>query len=555
MKHLFVLLFPILSIAIACTRHDTAKNEAANDLPSLLLTLPPGQYESILKDKKLKVGACALLHSADNDTMYDGDLAYVKTRGNQTWEVEKKAYTIELPVKTRLLGLYKSRTFVLLANALDESHIRNAVSFDLARLMSLPTPAYAFLKLYVNGEYKGLYQMTNKVKIERHTLNITDLGKSNKQANPRRLEDYEAFEHIGNLSTVCRGFRLENDPADITGGYLLEYGNGNESAFVSNAGDVVGIRSPKYASVKQVRYISDLYNQFESALLAKDGTNPHTGSHYSEYIDTESFARYYLLNEIVLNHDGGMHSFYMYKDSDSINPKLYAGPAWDFDKSLASPYWENDVLVHNEIFIGAPFGKDTRHHTRGILFHLMQHEDFQNLVNELYINNIYKLCKDYLDSGRIDSLSRALEQEAEKDNLLWGRRKSNTYHDAVAMVKDFLGDRIEFLSWYYATPEEKKVPVSYKTSHSYGMYFHREINMYYPLDTPIYPPASLWPYFFIYNNTPVAELYYEGTDSIVKPGTVFRSPKKLELRARKPTWKEVQARRVKKKLSKLANLF
>lgn len=137
---------------------------------------------------------------------------------------------------------------------------------------------------------------------------------------------------------------------------------------VSDAGDMLGIRSPKYASVNELDYISCFYNQMEAAVLSEDGINPTTQRHYSEYIDMESFARYYLLNEIVLNHDGGMHSLYMYKDSDSIDPKLHAGPAWDFDKSLASPYWENDVLVHNEIFIGVPFGKENRHHTRGLLF-------------------------------------------------------------------------------------------------------------------------------------------------------------------------------------------
>lgn len=543
------MLLLALIVGSSCARREKMDIETPSRLPSMHITLPKEEFAAILLDKELKVEANALFVSAENDTLYDGELDHIKTRGNQTFEPEKKSFTLKFPVKTRLLELYKSRSFVLLANALDESYIRNAISFDLARLMGLPAPHYAFLKLYVNGEYKGLYQLANKVEVNKHSLNITDLGKMNKEVNFKPLWEYERFSRVGNQTALRKGALLENDPYDITGGYLLEYGCGKiESVFVSDFGEVMGIRSPKYASPNEVSYIADLYNQMEAAVLSEDGINPHTGRHYSEYIDMESFARYYLLQEIVLNHDGGTNSFYMYKDSDSIDSKLYAGPAWDFDKALASPYWENDVLVHNEIFIGAPLGKVDANPRMSLLYQLMLHKDFQDVVKGLYLGEVAEICRDYLAKDEIGNLAQSLAAEAEKDESIYRRRQSADYAAAVAMIKRFLGDRVEFLSWYYSSSENDMVTVTYPRSYNYGLWFHREISIYYPTGESIYPPISLWPYFTVYNNTPVAELFYAGTDSIVKPGTVFRSPRKLELRSRKPTWKEVQMRRVKKKL-------
>ena len=549
MKKCFYLLLLVLMMGGSCAKREKMDIETPSSLPAMYITLPPEDFSAILLDKELKFEANVLFVSSENDTLYEGELDHIKTRGNQTFEPEKKSFTLKFPMKTRLLDLYKSRSFVLLANALDESYIRNAISFDLADLMGLPSPRYAFLKLYVNGEYKGLYQLANKVVVNKHWLNITDLGKLNKEMNFKPLGEYERFSCIENQTALRKGALLENDPYDITGGYLLEYGCEKiESVFVSDSGDVLGIRSPKYASPNEVSYIADFYNQMEAAVLSADGINPRTGRHYSEYIDMESFARYYLLQEIVLNHDGGTNSFYMYKDSDSIDSKLYAGPAWDFDKALASPYWENDVLVHNEIFIGAPLGRADENRQMSLLHLLMQHEDFQEVVKGLYLGEVAEICRDYLAKDVIGNLAQSLAAEAEKDESIYRRRQSADYAAAVAMIKRFLGDRVEFLSWYYSASENDMVTVTYPRSYNYGLWFHREIRIYYPTGEPVYPPVSLWPYFSVYNNTPVAELFYAGTDSIVKPGTVFRSPRKLELRSRKPTWKEVQMRRVKKKL-------
>ena len=546
----FSIVIVILILTISCARHKTQfleNNESS--LPSLYLTIDPLQLDSILNDQDLKIPAEALLVTPQHDTLFNEELSYIKTRGNSTFKEIKKPFTVKFHRKQKLLGLNKSRSFVLLANAHDESHIRNAIALDLAHAIGLPAPNYTYISLYINNEYKGLYQMTNKVEVGRHVLNITDLDELNKQANPQRLEEYDLFRYANEY----KGVMLEYDPEDITGGYLLEninviheYYNKSKSGFISNIGDRIRIRSPKHASVNEVEYIANLYNLMEAAVISEDGCNPVTGKHYSEYIDVKSFALYYLLNEVLLNMDGGFVSFFMYKDSDFYDSKIYAGPIWDFDLTLGSPRFNTNIIAPNEIYIGSKICYIRDHDTSsdGLLYNLMQHKDFQIIVKQLYLNEISPILHDYLADGNIEDLSKALYFEAEKDNQLYQYRYSSNYYMAIKTVKDFLNSRLEFFDWYYSTPENDMVTVDYtnkdKAPH------RREIHIYYPINEPIFPP-SLKATTTIYNHTPIPTLYYAGTDCIVPNGKIFNAPQHLELREREPTKIEILKRRIKKK--------
>ena len=549
-KHYFSLLFVLAAIA-SCTPKEAEIHTQSSTLPSLYITLPPDQLDLVYQDREYKAEAQALLITHNNDTVYDGNLEHIKTRGNSTIEHEKKPFAIKFPNKIPLLGLLKSQSFVLLANAFDESHIRNAIGLDLAKSFGIKAPRYAFLSLYINNKYMGLYQITNKIEIGKHTLRIQDLNKLNKQVNTRPLNDYMWFAYGRKKQAIQRkGVLLERNPDDITGGYLLDYTGHDEfynksvSGFVSNAGDRIQIRSPKYASQEQVNYISELYNQMEAAVLASDGYHPTNGRHYSEYIDVESFARYYLLNELLLNTDGGWGSFLMYKDTDSIDPKIYAGPAWDFDRTLNSPYGHRGLVqsMPNEIYVNRERRMGNYSDSGGLLYHLLQHNDFQDIVKSCYYKDISPACHDYLASGYLDSIIERLRIEADHDNQVYHYRYSANYDAAVKRAISFLHDRLEFFDWFFSTNESDRIKVAYNEFNIYG----NEINAFFPVGQAIYAPQTE----IKYNNDEIYALYYPGSDSIVEDGTVFSAPLKLELKKRKPSWREVQERRIQKKLKK-----
>ncbi len=554
-RFIFVLVIIVASIS-GCTRNEASKQPHRSVLPSLYINLPPEQFDSILNDRDQEFPAEALLITADNDTLYDDYLSHIKTRGNTTFKKAeaKKSFTIKLPKKRSWLGLDKSQHFVLLANTFDDSHIRNAIAFDLAHDVGLPAPHYAYLSLYINGEYKGLYQMTNRIEVNKHTLNLTNLDKLNKRANPRPLKEYAQFSDSSDKQIILRkGALLACDPEDITGGYLLDLCGADwiyvksPSGFVSDAGDYIRIRSPKYASPAEVNYIATFYNSMEAAITSEDGYNPETNKHYSEYIDTESFALVYLINELLLNQDGGLSSSFLYKDSDSIDSRLYAGPIWDFDRSIGNTINSDlELIMPNELFVKVKHGKTTWSHSHGIFYNLWKHEDFQEMVKKLYYQKISPSCHKYIESGTIDSLVECLSEDADRDCRLYGTRRNMDYHSATRKTLDFLQKRLAFLDWYFSASPEDIITINFQSDQVWA--HHRNLQIYYPVGEPITIVPSLKSHPKKYNREPVFELFIAGTDSIVKDNTVFNSAKTLELRHREPTWKEVQKWRVRKKL-------
>ena len=554
-RFIFVLVIIVASIS-GCTRNEASKQPHRSVLPSLYINLPPEQLDSILNDRDQEFPAEALLITADNDTLYDDYLSHIKTRGNTTFKKSeaKKSFTIKLPKKRSWLGLDKSQHFVLLANTFDDSHIRNTIAFDLAHDVGLPAPQHTYLSLYINGEYKGLYQMTNRIEVNKHTLNLTDLDKLNKRANPQPLKEYAQFSDSSDKQIILRkGAMLACDPEDITGGYLLDLCGADwvyvksPSGFVSDAGDYIRIRSPKYASPAEVNYIATFYNSMEAAITSEDGYNPETNKHYSEYIDTESFALVYLINELLLNQDGGLSSLFLYKDSDSIDSRLYAGPIWDFDRSIGNTtHSDLELIMPNELFINVKHGKTTWSHSHGIFYYLCKHEDFQEMVKKLYYQKISPSCHKYIESGTIDSLVDCLSEDADRDSRLYGTRRNMDYHLVTGKTLDFLQKRLAFLDWYFSAPPEDIITINFQ-SNQVGAH-HRNLQIYYPVGEPLTVVPSLKSHPKRYSREPDFELYIAGTDSNVPDNTVFNSAKTLELRYHEPTWKESQKRRIRKKL-------
>lgn len=546
-----LLIIALSFLAFVCTScHREEEQEAAPALPSLHITMTPLQLDSILESRDDKVSAYALLTDAQGDTLFEGDLTHIKTRGNTSFKEKKKPFNIKFPKKQAFLGLDRDKSFVLLANACDESYIRNAIAFDLARAIGIPAPRYAYLTLYINNTYWGLYQITNKIHVGKDALDITDLDKRNEWFNTKPLDEYEWYGSGRKKELVLRkGILLDDDPDDITGGYLIDNTGSpppykrSLSGFVSNAQDNIRLLSPKYASPREVEYIAQRYNEMESAVLAPDGICPETGRYYSEYIDVESFARYYLLNELLLNWDGGWASFYMYKDIDFNDPKFYAGPAWDFDRTLDNLHFQNATIAFpNMFFVREKKGKIGLSCSGGLFYYLFQHDDFQKVVEDCYLNEFGPVCHNYLEAHPFDSLVALLSDEADRDNARYKKRQSADYASATNRATDFLRKRVAFFDQYYSSMEEGHVSVTYEWK------YQRNWTFCYQLGEPVNAPQLVKA---VYNHDPVYALYYPETDSMVPDGTIFHTPQRLELRKRQPTDHEVLMRRIQKKLAKL----
>jgi len=238
----------------------------------------------------------------------------IRGRGNSTWGMPKKPYRLKLTDKQSLLGMPSSKDWVLLANYSDKTLLRNKLALELGAGIGMPwTPRTAFVELYLNNRYDGVYLLAENIKIAKDRVNIDE------------LEDEDvAADHI-------------------SGGYLLEVDFRHDGHTMITATDQLPIvfQSPEEPAPAQEAYIKGYIDEFERVLHSADFANPVTG--YAAYIDVDSFIRWFLVNEIFRNRDANMwSSCWMYKPRGG---KLHMGPLWDFDIAAGNINYDNGYLA------------------------------------------------------------------------------------------------------------------------------------------------------------------------------------------------------------------
>ncbi len=410
------------------------------NIPAVYLATESGSLDYIHANKENKEPGSIRVYENGVRTL-DKELKQIKGRGNATWNYVKKPYNIKFDKKNSVLGMPKAKKWTLLANHRDLSLIHNAYGWEFAKAFSMPyTSEYVYADVYINGEYKGNYTICESVEIGETRVEIADLEKATESANPDI--DFESLPRGGTgtnnavPSASEKGSRkwveIPQDPADITGGYLLEYEYGGRynpeiSGFVTSNGQPVVIKSPEYASRAQVSYIADYVDAGTEALYSPTGYNAE-GRHYSEYFDVDSLAAAYLTQEMSMNFDAAFSSFFAYKPAGE--EKVFFGPIWDMDNAFGSSqtnlnvplittnlWWANQMAYH-----GIPT----------VLAAANRHADFRALVREKWV-----ACK---QAGAFDAVNAAvgavastLRESAAMNGVRWNL--FSTMDGAFAAVK------------------------------------------------------------------------------------------------------------------------
>lgn len=251
------------------------------------------------------------LLDADGQRQAAGTLE-IRGRGNSTWNYPKKPYRVKLTSSTALLGMPANRHWVLLANYLDKTLVRTEVAFEMSRRAGLAwTPRSVQVVVELNGEYSGVYMLTEHVRIGSQRVAIPELGQG------------------------------DTDPNAITGGYLMEvdHWQGEDYCRRTNRGVWLCFANPETLLepgwVQQRAYIDDYIDALENALYGPQFADPATG--YAAYIDVDSAVDFYLVHELFKNVDSNFFSsVFMYKKRGG---KLTFGPVWDFDLAAGNAQW------------------------------------------------------------------------------------------------------------------------------------------------------------------------------------------------------------------------
>lgn len=263
-------------------------------------------YSFLIKDKRNSVSnlKCTVIN---NSKVTNTTLKEITGRGNTTWfNNEKKTFNIEFYDKMKI-GELTSKEMCIIPENCDSTLIRNKIAYDLASDVGLPySPKISYIDFYINGEYKGFYQIVEKVDLKKDALiNLENNSKKmNKDFN--FLVEVDVYNYYNDLSYITdNGYRIVVKEPNIN------FENEND------------------ANMKlKYNFIKEKYQNFENILY--NGTLEEL----EKVCDLNSMATMYLIQEFGRNCDAGYTStYFLYNAKEE---RFYVAPIWDCDCMFGS---------------------------------------------------------------------------------------------------------------------------------------------------------------------------------------------------------------------------
>lgn len=255
----------------------------------------------------------------DHFNNYDGMIG-IEVRGSSSLNFPKKQFAIETRdasgnnLNVSLMGLPEENDWILYAPYSDKSLFRNALAYHLARQLGNYASRTRFCELILNGNYRGVYVLLEKVKRDRNRVDLHKL----------RANDNEGEELTG-------GYLIQIDREDSEGWYFdfpPPYAEEQSVFYQYNYPDADNI------TPKEVEYIQGYINDYE-VLMNSDNFNQLIDGYYN-YVDIYSLIDYIIVNELAKNIDAYRLRTFITKTKSSLTGKLKFGPIWDFNLAFGN---------------------------------------------------------------------------------------------------------------------------------------------------------------------------------------------------------------------------
>ena len=363
-------------------------------------------------------GARNFLTDANNDDFlnYSGTIG-IETRGSSSQALPKKPYGIDTleddgieDKGVKLLGMPKEDDWILNSFAFDDSMMRDYISYEMSREMGQYAANLKYCEVVLNGDYIGLYALSEKIKRDGDRVNIAKLSDD------------------------------ENSFPEISGGYLMQtdrVSDENPAAWYSN-GAVYIHEKPNSDDItsQQSSYIESVFRSLDN-----NANNANITSGYPSIIDIPSFVDYMLMAEIASNADAYALSTYYHKDRGG---KLRAGPVWDYNLTygndlfdfFGTPYdrsqtyvWQFNYSNTGSYFWGDLFNNST--------FKCYLAKRFDELTEEGQ-----PLSFNYL-SNLIDNTAELISEATERENERW--ETIDDFSGEIANMKVWIQERITWM--------------------------------------------------------------------------------------------------------------
>ena len=252
----------------------------------------------------------------------------IKVRGQSSALFPKPGYGVEVRnekgegTDVSLFGLPPSDDWVFHGPYVDKSLVRNALAHWLFRQAGHYSPRSKHFDLYINGVYRGVYVLLEKIKRDKYRVNVSKLKETDISGEEVTGGYIWAFDKTGTNTGGAGSGPIEKE------------------GFSTSDGLNVILHYPKKENIKkeQENYLKKYLNDLEG--LFKNGKN---GQGYEKYVDMTSALDYVLHEEVTNNADSYWCSFFLHKPKDKIDSngvktegKVTLGPAWDFNLAMSN---------------------------------------------------------------------------------------------------------------------------------------------------------------------------------------------------------------------------
>ncbi|MFT7336539.1 MAG: hypothetical protein ACI9M1_002498 [Porticoccaceae bacterium] len=417
LKKIILILVCVLNAAVISSQTFTDSN-----LPIVIITTDNGaeifDEPKILGTMKIiqrPNGARNFVSDVDTEEFlnYSGTIG-IETRGSSSQTLPKKPYGIDTLEddgiennSVELLGMAKENDWILNSFAFDDSMMRDYISYEMTRKMGQYAANLRYCEVVLNGEYIGLYALSEKIKRDGDRVDIAKLK-----------DDENAFP-------------------EVTGGYLMQTDRPSDedpNAWESNgAGYIHEKPNSDDITAVQSSYIESVFRG-----LDENASNSEITNGYPSLIDVPSFVDYMLIAEIASNVDAYALSTYYHKDRGG---KLRAGPVWDYNLTYGNDLFQwgydrsfTDVWQFNYSNTGAYFWNDL---FSDATFKCYTSKRFNEVTNTGAPLN-YETISDLIDAT-VTLISEAVVRENERWNTI------EDFSGEITAMKSWIQERTQWM--------------------------------------------------------------------------------------------------------------
>jgi hypothetical protein len=394
----------------------------------------------------------------DTFNNYNGYIS-IKIHGQSSADFPKKSFSVETEDSlgnnnnVPIMGMPAENDWILSAQFTDKSIIRNEFTFYLGRRQGHYETRTRYCEFILDGEFLGLYIMTEKIKRDSNRVNIAKLK-----------------------TTDITG-------TDVTGGYIMKYDKPNNA--------VLQVTYPKEEDIQpqQTNYINQYLTSYYNALNSAKFLDPDLG--YKRYMDPKSLIDYIIVEDAVKNPDGYYFSTYMYKDKITRDGRLKFGPLWDNDIVMGNGYFQDGCQTN-----GWQFAEPTNNDFR--ITKIMRDTSFVHQFQASWA----KARATYLNTDSalavIDSLVNYIKTERIRNYEVWPIIDGSlfypcysvsNYDQEISTTKTWLTNRLLWIDnniskLYYPIADISSFTISNNDFDLYPNPFSNNINIKFQLRNP-----------------------------------------------------------------------